>query len=158
MGDLMLNLPSQMLTKVDRASMAHSLEVRVPMLGNALIDLALAMPVEMKLRGSVGKYVIRKAIAPWLPEGILDRRKQGFVVPLGSWFAGDLGQHVRELWHDSGLAEAGYLNPAGFDRVLAEHASGRRDHGRLLYAIAMFAHWWIADRTRRQRTRDLVGA
>lgn len=158
MGDLTLNLPSQMLTKVDRASMAHSLEVRVPMLGNALIDLALAMPVEMKLRGGVGKYVIRKAIAPWLPEGILDRRKQGFVVPLGSWFAGDLGQHVRELWHDSGLAEAGYLNPAGFDRVLAEHASGRRDHGRLLYAIAMFAHWWLADRARRRNARHLVDA
>jgi asparagine synthase (glutamine-hydrolysing) len=74
MGDLSLNLPGQMLTKVDRASMAHSLEVRVPMLGNALIDLALAMPADMKLRRGVGKYVILKAIAPWLPEGILDRR------------------------------------------------------------------------------------
>jgi asparagine synthase (glutamine-hydrolysing) len=150
MGDLALNLPSQMLTKVDRASMAHSLEVRVPMLGNALIDLALAMPADMKLRRGVGKYVIRQAIAPWLPAGILDRRKQGFVIPLGSWFAGDLGRHVRELWHDSELAQADFLNAVAFDRVLAEHGAGRRDHGRLLYAVAMFAHWWIADRARRE--------
>jgi asparagine synthase (glutamine-hydrolysing) len=149
MGDFALNLPGQMLTKIDRASMAHSLEVRVPMLGNALIDLALAMPAAMKLRRGIGKYVIRQAIAPWLPEGILDRRKQGFLIPLGSWFSGDLGTHVRELWHDSGLTQAGYFNAAAFDRVLAEHQSGRRDHGRLLYAVAMFAHWWIADRDRR---------
>ncbi|HEU4959734.1 MAG TPA: asparagine synthase (glutamine-hydrolyzing) [Sphingomonas sp.] len=154
MGDLALNLPGQMLTKVDRASMAHSLEVRVPMLGNALIDLALAMPAEMKLRGGVGKYVIRQAVAPWLPPGILDRRKQGFLIPLGSWFSGDLGRHVRELWHDSGLAAADYINPAAFDRVLAEQASGRRDHGRLLYAIAMFSYWWMADRDRRSRRAD----
>ncbi|TPG43649.1 asparagine synthase (glutamine-hydrolyzing) [Sphingomonas koreensis] len=148
MGDLALNLPGQMLTKVDRASMAHSLEVRVPMLGNALIDLALAMPAEMKLRRGVGKYVMRQAIAPWLPPGILDRRKQGFKIPLHQWFSGDLGGHVRDLWNDSGLAHSGFLSQAGFDAVMAEQRSGRRDHGRLLYAIAIFAYWWMADRER----------
>lgn len=155
LADLMLNLPGQMLTKVDRVSMAHSLEVRVPMLGNALIDLALEMPASMKLRRGVGKYVIRQAIGPWLPEGVLDRRKQGFVVPLGLWFSGDLGTHIRELWFDSGMAESGYFNEAAFEHILAEHDQGRRDHGRLFYALAIFAHWWMSDRARLSKQASL---
>jgi asparagine synthase (glutamine-hydrolysing) len=148
--DLMFNLPGKMLTKVDRASMAHSLEVRVPMLGNAIVDLALSMPAEIKLKRNVGKYVVRQAIAPWLPAGILDRRKQGFKIPMDQWFAGDLNDHVRELWHDGGLLRSGLFNPAAVDRVMIEQRTGRRDHGRLMYAMAMLGHWWADAEDRRR--------
>jgi asparagine synthase (glutamine-hydrolysing) len=141
-ADLVLNLPSAMLVKVDRASMAHSLEVRVPMLGASFVDWALAVPTSMKMRGSTGKYLLRKAIAPWLPEGVTRLSKKGFAIPLDEWFKGDFGAFAQELWNDSGLRNAGYLSPAAVDAVFAEHRSGSRDHGRLLYALAIFCLWW----------------
>ncbi|SOB87016.1 asparagine synthase (glutamine-hydrolysing) [Sphingomonas guangdongensis] len=144
LADLQLNLPGAMLTKVDRASMAHSLEVRVPMLSRAVVDLALSMPADVKLHRGVGKYPVRAAVAPWLPPGILDRRKQGFQVPLAEWFAGDFGRYVEELWRDSGAAQSRFLNEAAVTQLFAEHRSGRRDHGRLLYALAIFCLWWMA--------------
>ncbi len=144
-ADLTLNLPGAMLTKVDRASMAHSLEVRVPMLSHDLVDWAMALPVDMKLRDGVGKYIVREAIAPWLPPGILDRRKQGFQMPLAEWFAGDFGGYARELWNDSGAASDGYLGSAAVEDVFREHRSGKRDHSRFLYALSMYS-LWRADR------------
>ncbi len=147
MADLQLNLPSAMLTKVDRASMAHSLEVRVPMLAQSIVSLALAMPADIKLRGGTGKYPIRAAVAPWLPDGILNRRKQGFQMPVGEWFRGDLDGFVRELWRDSGVALTGYLNADAIEAIFAEHRAGRRDHGRVLYALSIFCLWWLRRNT-----------
>jgi len=141
MCDLTLNLPGAMLTKVDRASMAHSLEVRVPMLGQPMIDLALSMPAHMKLDGRIGKRVVREAIAPWLPAGILDRRKQGFQMPLSAWFAGDFGRYAEELWHDSGARGEGIWQTTAVDRVFADHRAGKRDHSRFLYALAVYCLW-----------------
>ena len=144
MCDLQLNLPGAMLTKVDRASMAHSLEVRVPMLSRAMVDLALSMPEHVKLRGGVGKYPVRAAVAPWLPPGILDRRKQGFQLPLAEWFRDDFGSYARELWSGSGIATADFLDARAVDALFDEHRSGRRDHSRPLYALALFCLWWHA--------------
>ena len=141
MADLMLNLPGAMLTKVDRASMAHSLEVRVPMLGQPVVDLALAMPASLKLKGRVGKHVVREAIAPWLPAGILNRRKQGFQMPLPAWFAGDFGRDAEALWRDSGSRRTGIWNVAAVDRLFADHRAGKRDHSRFLFALAVFCLW-----------------
>lgn len=141
MCDLTLNLPGAMLTKVDRASMAHSLEVRVPMLSRSMVDLALAMPADVKLRGGVGKWPVREAVAPWLPAGILNRRKQGFQLPLNEWFADDLGSYTRGLWNDAGPRAVEWVAPAAVDALFAEHRSGRRDHGRVLYALANFCLW-----------------
>jgi asparagine synthase (glutamine-hydrolysing) len=145
-ADLTLNLPSAMLTKVDRASMAHSLEARVPFLGHGLVDWALTVPLDLKLRGKTGKYIVRKAIEPWLPEGILDRRKQGFQMPLSEWFAGDFGAYSRSLWRDSGAASSGFLDPRAVESLFDEHRAGTRNHGRLLYALSMFALWWDQQR------------
>jgi asparagine synthase (glutamine-hydrolysing) len=141
-ADLALNLPSAMLTKVDRASMAHSLEVRVPMLAAGFVDWALSVPTTMKMRGSTGKYLLRRAIEPWMPPGITGRPKQGFAIPLAEWFAGDFGSFALELWHDSGLRGAGILNAAAVEALFAEHRAGHRDHGRLLYALSVFCLWW----------------
>ncbi|MFT8242972.1 asparagine synthase (glutamine-hydrolyzing) [Roseomonas sp. BN140053] len=140
--DLTLQLPGQMLTKVDRASMAHSLEVRVPFLSHRLVDWAGTVPTALKLRGGEGKRILRRAVAPWLPPATAKRRKQGFKLPLAAWFAGDFGAHARAIWHDSGAARAGFLRPDAADTLLREHASGGRDHGRLLYTLAVFGHWW----------------
>ena len=141
LGDLTVHMPSVLLGRLDRASMAHSLEARVPLLSHRFVDWALTVPISMKMRGP-GKYVLREAVRPWLPPGILERRKQGFQMPLADWFAGDYANFARTAWHDSGAATAGYLRADAVDRVFAEHRSGRANHGKLLFAITMFGCWW----------------
>ena len=141
-ADLTLNMPSAMLTRLDRASMAHSLEARVPFLSHKMVDWALTIPTDLKLRGATGKLILRNAIAPWLPPGIIGRPKQGFQIPLASWLRGKFQDFARTAWHDSGASEAGYLNLAAVDRLFAEHKRGAADHSRILYAITIFALWW----------------
>jgi asparagine synthase (glutamine-hydrolysing) len=141
-ADTVVRLPDTMLTKVDRASMAHSLEVRVPFLAHTFVDFAATMPVSLKLRGATGKYIVRKAVEPWLPAGILERPKQGFAVPLARWVKGDLGRYVEGVWRDSRADEAGVLDPRAVGALFAEHRSGRADRSQLLFALAMFGLWW----------------
>lgn len=140
-GDMTLHMPSALLNRLDRTSMAHSLEARVPLLSHRFIDWSLTVPLDMKAKG-VGKYVLREAARPWLPEGILNRPKQGFQMPLGDWFLGDFSTFAREAWHDSGAAKAGYLDANAVDNLFEEHRSGRANHAKLLYAITMFSCWW----------------
>jgi len=141
-ADTVVRLPDAMLTKVDRASMAHSLEVRVPFLSHVFADWAATVPVDLKLRGATGKYIVRRAIAPWLPPGILDRPKHGFDVPLARWLKGGLGRYAESVWRDSGAERAGYLEPAAVARLFDEHRSGHADRSQMLYALAMFGLWW----------------
>jgi asparagine synthase (glutamine-hydrolysing) len=122
--------------------MAHSLEARVPFLSHRFVDWSLTMPLDMKLRGNVGKYALRKAVEPWLPVNALDKRKLGFQLPFKDWFRGEFSEFAREAWHDSGAAASGYLQPQAVEQLFNEHRAGRADHGRLLYAIAMFSCWW----------------
>jgi asparagine synthase (glutamine-hydrolysing) len=142
LADLTISLPSAMLPRLDRASMAHSLEARVPFLSHLMVDWSLSLPLDMKLHGGIGKYVLRRAVADWLPPSVMQRRKQGFQMPLDAWFRGGLGDFALSAWTDSGAALAGFLEPDAVARLLAEHRSGRADHGRMLYAIAMFSCWW----------------
>jgi asparagine synthase (glutamine-hydrolysing) len=141
-ADTVVRLHNDMLTKVDRASMQHSLEVRVPFLSHRFAEFAATVPVGLKLHGATGKYLVRKAVEPWLPPGILDRPKQGFNVPLARWVKGDLGQTVEGLWRDANADAAGALAPAAVGALFAEHRSGRADRSQMLYALAMFALWW----------------
>jgi asparagine synthase (glutamine-hydrolysing) len=90
-------LPLDILTKVDRMSMAHSIETRVPLLDHKLVEFAATIPPEMNLRNGTTKYVLKQAMRGILPDGIIDRPKQGFAVPLGYWFRGKLGPYVRDL-------------------------------------------------------------
>lgn len=142
-ADLTLNLPCAMLTKVDRASMAHSLEVRVPFLSRAFVDWGMGVPTSMKIRGGVGKYILRHAIEPWVPAGVANRSKQAFQMPLAEWFGGDFGEYARELWQDSGVANLEFLSRSGVDALFEEHRTGRWDHSRFLYALSMFSLWWL---------------
>lgn len=142
LADLTVNMPSAMLTRLDRASMAHSLEARVPFLSHKLVDWALTVPPELKLRGTTGKRILRKAVAPWLPADILRRPKQGFQIPYAAWLRGDFGHYAEEVWKDSGAAALGYLDDRFVTRLFAEHRKSEANHGRILYAIAAFGMWW----------------
>ena len=104
------------------------------------------MPAGLKLRGATGKYVLRRAIEPWLPAGALGQRKIGFQLPFADWFMGGFSDFAREAWRSSGLAELGFLDPNGVDELFDEHRRGAADHGRILYAIAMLSCWWDQQR------------
>lgn len=142
LADLTVHMPGSLLNRLDRASMAHSLEARVPFLTHDFVDWTLSMPRSMKLRRKVGKYALRQAVGPWLPPGALDKRKLGFQLPFAEWFRGNFSDFAREAWYDSGAASSGYLRPQAVDALFAEHRAGVRNHGRILYAIAMFGCWW----------------
>ena len=141
-ADTSVWLPDNMLTKVDRASMDVSLEVRVPLLAHRFVEWTATIPVAHKLHCGVGKHLLRKAVAPWLPPGAVDLPKRGFSVPLSAWAMGDLGTLVQSAWREGEVERAGVFAPGVVDRLLAEHRGGARDHGRLLYVLLMFALWW----------------
>jgi asparagine synthase (glutamine-hydrolysing) len=145
-GDLTVHMPASLLQRLDRASMAHSLEARVPFLSHRFVDWALTIPTGMKLRHGVGKYVLRQAVKPWLPAQVLKGPKLGFQMPLADWFTGGFSDFAQEAWKSSGAADAGFLNAPEVDRLFDVHRRGRANHGRLLYAIAMFSCWWIDQR------------
>jgi len=142
LADIAIHMPGSLLNRLDRGSMAHSLEARVPFLSHHFVDWSLTMPREMKLRGKIGKYVLRKAVEPWLPANALDKRKLGFQLPFKDWFRGEFSDFAREAWNDSGAAASGYLQPDAVEQLFNEHRAGLADHGRILYAIAMFSCWW----------------
>jgi asparagine synthase (glutamine-hydrolysing) len=142
-ADAVVRLPDDMLTKVDRASMAHSLEVRVPFLSHVFVDWAATVPVGLKLRGKTGKWLVRQAVEPWLPPGALDRPKQGFSIPLSQWLRGDLGEYAMTVWSESGVAAAGILDERAVASVFGQSRNGRLDRSRMLYALTMFALWWM---------------
>jgi asparagine synthase (glutamine-hydrolysing) len=154
LGDLTVHMPSALLNRLDRMSMAHSLEARVPLLSHLFIDWSLTMPLAMKTRG-VGKYALREACRPWLPEGALDQPKQGFQMPLKDWFRGDFASFAREAWHESGASKAGYLENATVDALFEEHRSRHANHAKLLYALTMFSCWWRDQKERRDQVAAL---
>jgi len=142
LGDLTVHMPASLLQRLDRTSMAHSLEARVPFLSHRFVDWALTIPTDLKLRGGIGKYVLRRAVEPWLPRETPAGRKLGFQMPLADWFVGGFSDFAYEAWTSSGAADAGFLNPKEIARLFEEHRRGRANHGRLLYALAMFSCWW----------------
>ena len=146
MGDLTVHMPASLLQRLDRASMAHSLEARVPFLSHQFVDWALTVPDELKLRRGIGKYVLRQAVAPWLPASTRKGPKLGFQMPLADWFTGGFSDFAQEAWEECGAADAGFLDRDQVDQLFAEHRQGKANHGRLLYAIAMFSCWWRDER------------
>ena len=135
--DLKTWLPGDILTKVDRASMAHSLEVRVPLLDHRLVEWASSLPPGLKLRGSTGKYILKKALEPDLPHDVLYRTKMGFSVPLAAWLRGPLAKRAREALLDGAVAKCGYFESSMLDRLVREHSDGRRDHSATLWSLLM---------------------
>jgi asparagine synthase (glutamine-hydrolysing) len=136
--DLKTYLPGDILTKVDRASMAHALEVRVPILDHQLVEWISGLPPETKLRGREGKYLFKKALEPVLPREILYRPKMGFAVPLAGWFRGPLRQRLREAVLGGTMADSGLFERRYLERLVDQHQSGVRDYSAPLWTLLMF--------------------
>jgi asparagine synthase (glutamine-hydrolysing) len=150
-----LPLPDDMLAKVDRTSMRHSLEVRAPFLDPALVELALSRPASEHFSPSSGKRLLRAALRGLVPDRILDAPKRGFEVPVGDWMTGPLRSHFREVVSRPALEQAGGLAPAPVARWMAEHAARRADHGRILWALYVLCHWHQVIRPRQQQPRRI---
>ena len=135
--DLETYLPGDLLLKADLASMAHSLELRSPLLDHEVVALGLALPESLKTRGREGKVALRRAFAADLPPEVAGRGKTGFGVPLGRWFRSDL----RDAAHDLLSSDRGWFRPETVRRLLEEHESGRADHGHRLWCLLMLELW-----------------
>ncbi|MFT4100283.1 MAG: amidotransferase 1, exosortase A system-associated [Burkholderiaceae bacterium] len=131
-------LPGDINTKVDRASMANSLEVRDPLMDHLLLEWAATLPASMKIRDGKTKWVLKQAAAKWLPNEILHRRKMGFSMPLRSWIQGPLREPVRSMMHDGAAAASGHLNPARLRTMYDEHLHGKRDWSTAIWSIYAF--------------------
>ncbi|MEW6415617.1 MAG: XrtA/PEP-CTERM system amidotransferase [Pseudomonadota bacterium] len=136
--DMKTYLVGDILTKVDRASMAHALEVREPLLDHELMGWVSGLPVDLKLRGTEGKYLLKKAMAPYLPHDVLYRRKMGFAVPLAAWFRGPLAGVIRGVVLGERLASTGMFNQDFLREVVEAHQAGRRDYSVILWTVLMF--------------------
>jgi asparagine synthase (glutamine-hydrolysing) len=139
--DVNTYLPGDLLVKADRMTMAASLEGRSPFLDHELAGWAARLPQQYKIHGRTGKYLLRKAFADYLPAEITGRGKQGFGIPVGAWFRGPLAGWARELLFAPGNPVSEWFEATTIERVLAEHQTGRVDHGKRLYALAVLALW-----------------
>jgi asparagine synthase (glutamine-hydrolysing) len=140
-ADRELFLPGDLLPKVDRMSMAHSLEVRVPFLGDAVADLVLPLPGRFKATLVADKRVLRAAVADVVPEGVAGRRKQGFDVPISAWLRGPLRHVAADALSPDAVRETGLLDPAEVGRMLDAHLDGSSDHGLPLWTLLVVTTW-----------------
>ena len=136
-ADIRIWLPGDILTKVDRTSMAVGLEAREPLLDHRLVEFAARVPAAMRLRGGSGKWLMKRAMRRYLPDEILQRRKMGFVTPISDWFRGPLADEAAAIARSPALAELDWIDAGAVDRLATEHRSGRSDHGRLLWQLLM---------------------
>ena len=135
-------LPADILTKVDRMSMAVSLEARVPILDHLFVEWVTSLPAEWKLRGSTGKYIFSKlAERLGIPKEVLYRPKQGFALPLKHWIRKELKQEITRVLLEPRSLQRGYFRRAALERLLQEHYQGRRDHSGLLWQLLVFELW-----------------
>lgn len=136
--DLKTYIPGDILTKVDRSSMAHALEVRVPFLDHEFVDWISALSPRHKLKGREGKYLLKKSLEAYLPREILYRSKMGFAIPLAGWYRGPLKKRIDETIHSPIIRDSGYFNQRFLSSLVDQHSSGRRDHSASLWALSMF--------------------
>ncbi|HEU4761787.1 MAG TPA: asparagine synthase (glutamine-hydrolyzing) [Gemmatimonadales bacterium] len=139
MVDMQTYLPGDILTKVDRTSMAVSLEARVPLLDHPLVEFAASLPGALKLRDGTGKWIFRKAIQGLVPDVVLNKAKQGFAVPLDRWFRGELRGRIEALTTGSPALE--YVDERAVARLVHEHLRGRRDHSHQLWRVLALDLW-----------------
>jgi len=140
--DLKLYLQDDLLVKVDRMSMANSLEIRVPFLDYTFVEFAARIPNKLKLKGLQTKYILKKAMAGRLPQEIFRRPKIGFDIPLGAWLRGDLKPFVLEVLSPQNLSRHGFFNQAYIEKKLKEHLRGQHNHRQLLWPIIIFQFWY----------------
>jgi asparagine synthase (glutamine-hydrolysing) len=140
--DLGVYLVDDLLVKTDRASMAHSLEARVPYLDTVVTNLALALPTRQKVRGLSKKVLLRKAAEPLLPSEIVQGRKRGFSIPAAAWLRGELEPFARETLSQNVLRRQGFFRPEVVVRFIDDHVAGREDRSRQLWGLLAFTLWY----------------
>jgi asparagine synthase (glutamine-hydrolysing) len=144
--DLVQYLPDDILTKVDRASMAMSLEARVPLLDHEVVEFAWRIPLGWKIKGGTQKWILRQVLARHVPTTLFQRPKMGFGVPVGQWLRGPLKDWAADLLDEEALNADGILEPEVVTRAWNTHQAGRGNHEHQLWAILMFQSWWKLNR------------
>ena len=139
--DTVTYLPSDILTKVDRASMAVSLEARVPLLDHRVVEFAWTLPTEYKIHNGVTKYPLREILYRHVPRALVDRPKSGFAIPLGDWLAGPLRDWAETLLNEDRIAKRGWIDPAPVRRAWRDHLAGRGARAEALWGICMLEAW-----------------
>jgi len=141
-ADINYYMAEDILTKVDRAAMAVSLETRAPFLDPRVGQFAASIPVEYKLKGSKGKYILKKAVKDLLPKQILNRPKKGFGIPIADWLKGRLNPPLHDLLAPERLREQGLFNADYVQKLIKEHETGKASHHKELWTLLVFQLWW----------------
>jgi len=141
LADIMSYLPGDILTKVDRTTMATSLEARVPLLDHKLVEFAVSLPSGLKMRDGTGKWLLRQAVAHLVPPHVLQKPKKGFSLPIGRWFREELRHRVDALCEANGRIHE-YVDPNAVRRLATEHLAGRRDHSGLIWRLIVLDLWF----------------
>ena len=140
--DMNSYLPEDLLVKMDIATMANSLEARVPFLDHKFMEVVAEIPLRLKLRGTESKFILKKAFKDFLPGAILNRKKMGFGVPLSKWFRNELKEYVYEVLLDHKTLSRGYFRREGIERLLSDHIGLRYDHAARIWALLFLEIWF----------------